>query len=82
MFKIPKQEYTAEFKDLVVKRVRSGQSLGAVAKSKAADRRATARPHPSHPSRAEGRVRLAADGARGAGAGFPSEQGAGRAPYA
>ncbi len=32
MFKIPKQEYTVEFKDLAVKRVRSGQSVGAVAK--------------------------------------------------
>ena len=32
MFKMPKQEYTAEFKDLAVKRVRSGQSVGAVAK--------------------------------------------------
>ena len=32
MFKIPKQEYTAEFKDLAVKRVKGGQSVGAVAK--------------------------------------------------
>jgi len=32
MFKIPKQEYTAEFKELAVKRVKSGQSIGAVAK--------------------------------------------------
>ena len=32
MFKIPKQEYTAEFKELAVKRVRSGQSVGMVAR--------------------------------------------------
>ncbi len=32
MFKIPKQEYTAEFKELAVKRVKSGQSIGVVAK--------------------------------------------------
>jgi transposase len=32
MFKIPKQEYTPEFKELAVKRVKSGQSIGAVAK--------------------------------------------------
>ena len=32
MFKIPKQEYTAEFKELAVKRVNSGQGLAAVAK--------------------------------------------------
>ena len=32
MFKIPKQEYTAEFKELAVKRVKSGQGIGAVAK--------------------------------------------------
>ena len=32
MFKIPKQEYTAEFKELAVKRVNSGQALAAVAK--------------------------------------------------
>ena len=30
--KIPKQEYTAEFKELAVKRVRDGQTVGAVAK--------------------------------------------------
>ena len=30
--KIPKQEYTAEFKELAVKRVKGGQSVGAVAK--------------------------------------------------
>jgi len=30
--KIPKQEYTAEFKELAVKRVRDGQAVGAVAK--------------------------------------------------
>ncbi len=30
--KIPKQEYTAEFKELAVKRVKAGQSVGAVAK--------------------------------------------------
>jgi transposase len=30
--KIPKQEYTAEFKELAVKRVKSGQTAGAVAK--------------------------------------------------
>jgi len=32
MFKIPKQEYTAEFKELAVKRVKDGQGIGAVAK--------------------------------------------------
>jgi transposase len=32
MFKIPKQEYTAEFKELAVKRVNSGQGVVAVAK--------------------------------------------------
>lgn len=32
MKKIPKQEYTAEFKELAVKRVKSGQTAGAVAK--------------------------------------------------
>jgi transposase len=32
MFKIPKQEYTAEFKDLAVKRVKSGETVGAVAR--------------------------------------------------
>jgi transposase-like protein len=32
MFKIPKQEYTAEFKELAVKRVKGGQRIGAVAK--------------------------------------------------
>lgn len=32
MFKIPKQEYTPEFKELAVKRVNSGQGIGAVAK--------------------------------------------------
>lgn len=30
--KIPKQEYTAEFKELSVKRVKAGQSIGAVAR--------------------------------------------------
>ena len=30
MFKIPKQEYTAEFKELAVKRVSSGQGMAAV----------------------------------------------------
>ena len=30
--KIPKQEYTAEFKELAVKRVKEGQTAGAVAK--------------------------------------------------
>jgi transposase len=30
--KIPKQEYTAEFKELAVKRVKDGQTPGAVAK--------------------------------------------------
>ena len=30
--KIPKQEYTAEFKGLAVKRVKTGQSIGAVAR--------------------------------------------------
>jgi hypothetical protein len=29
---IPKQEYTAEFKELAVKRVKDGQSIGAAAK--------------------------------------------------
>jgi transposase len=32
MFKIPKQEYTAEFKELAVKRVKSGQGIAAVAR--------------------------------------------------
>lgn len=32
MFKIPKQEYTAEFKELAVKRVKSGQGVGPVAR--------------------------------------------------
>ncbi len=32
MKKIPKREYTAEFKELAVKRVKAGQSAGAVAK--------------------------------------------------
>lgn len=32
MFKIPKQEYTAEFKELAVKRVKSGETVGAVAR--------------------------------------------------
>jgi transposase len=32
MEKIPKQEYTAEFKELAVKRVKAGQGLGAVAR--------------------------------------------------
>ena len=32
MLKIPKQEFTAEFKELAVKRVKSGQSVAAVAK--------------------------------------------------
>ena len=30
--KIPKQEYTIEFKELAVKRVKAGQSVGAAAK--------------------------------------------------
>lgn len=30
--KIPKQEYTAEFKELAVKRVKAGQPVGAVAR--------------------------------------------------
>ncbi len=30
--KIPKQEYTREFKELMVKRVKDGQTVGAVAK--------------------------------------------------
>ena len=33
MFKIPKQEYTAEFKELAVKRVKGGQSIAVIAKS-------------------------------------------------
>lgn len=32
MFKIPRQEYTPEFKELAVKRVRSGQGIAAVAR--------------------------------------------------
>ncbi len=32
MFKIPKPEYTAEFKELAVKRVKDGEGIGAVAK--------------------------------------------------
>lgn len=32
MMKMPKQEYTPEFNELSVKRVKSGQSIGAVAK--------------------------------------------------
>jgi transposase len=32
MFKIPKQEYTPEFKELAVKRVKSGQGIGPVAR--------------------------------------------------
>lgn len=32
MKKMPKQEYTAEFKELAVKRVKDSQSAGAVAK--------------------------------------------------
>ena len=32
MFKIPKQEYTAEFKELAVKRVKAGQGIGPVAR--------------------------------------------------
>jgi transposase len=32
MLKIPRQEYTAEFKELAVKRVRGGQGIAAVAR--------------------------------------------------
>jgi len=32
MFKIPKQEFTVEFMELAVKRVKSGQSVGMVAR--------------------------------------------------
>jgi transposase len=32
MYKLPKPEYTAEFKELAVKRVRDGQGIAAVAK--------------------------------------------------
>jgi len=32
MMKMPRQEYTAEFKELAVKRVKEGQTAGAVAK--------------------------------------------------
>jgi transposase len=32
MFKIPRQEYTAEFKALAVKRVADGQGIGSVAR--------------------------------------------------
>ena len=34
MQKIPKQEYTAEFKEQAVKRVKDGKSVGAVAKER------------------------------------------------
>jgi transposase len=32
MMKIPKQEYTPEFRELAVKRVKAGQTVGAIAK--------------------------------------------------
>lgn len=32
MFRIPKQEYTAEFKELAVRRVTDGQGIGPVAR--------------------------------------------------
>ena len=32
MFKIPKQEYTGEFKELAVKRVKAGQGIGPVSR--------------------------------------------------
>lgn len=32
MFRMPKQDYTAEFKELAVKRGKSGHSLGTLAK--------------------------------------------------
>lgn len=32
MFKMPKQEYTAEFRELAVKRVRGGQAIAVVAR--------------------------------------------------
>ncbi len=32
MKKIPKQEYTAEFRELAVKRVKAGQTVGVIAK--------------------------------------------------
>jgi transposase len=32
MFKIPKQEYTTEFKELAVKRVKAGESISQVAR--------------------------------------------------
>jgi transposase len=32
MFKIPKQEYTAQFRELAVKRVKAGESIGTVAR--------------------------------------------------
>ncbi len=32
MFKIPKQEYTAEFKELTVKRVKAGEGIAKVAR--------------------------------------------------
>jgi transposase len=32
MFKMPRQEFTAEFKELAVKRVQAGESVGAVAR--------------------------------------------------
>ena len=32
MFKIPKQEYTPEFKEVAVKRANSGQGIATVAK--------------------------------------------------
>jgi len=36
MFKIPKQEYTAEFKELAVKRAKSGETVGTVARGEQA----------------------------------------------
>ena len=32
MFKVPRQEYNVQFKELAVRRVKSGQGVGAVAK--------------------------------------------------
>jgi transposase len=32
MFKVPRQEYTVQFKELAVRRVKSGHGVGAVAK--------------------------------------------------
>ncbi len=38
MFKIPKQEYTAEFKELAVKRIQGGEGMAKVARELGAGR--------------------------------------------